>query len=659
MGAVLLVNLEPDTAEQLFAVQPMPEVRNLDDPEKVRQELARRSRAVDLLVLGANAGDPVRLAEDVRGVDEDLSIVILAKPAELERIERKVMFAPFLSGDVTCQSLSDNRTVRRVLDEARARTQQRRKHHDDVAATLLKLEATKVWRPNPTQYLDRLLDHAPIGIAVLDYSGEIREWNRRAEAIFDAPKEDILESRLTDLFHASDRDDVENFIARSMTNGDGPSPKVFRAYGAGGSNIRQLEVTAAAVSSESDEPGALVLFKDITREMEQREERERIETQMQRAQKLESLGVLAGGIAHDFNNLLVSIVGNADLALLLADSGSPIQKSLIKIKLAGGRASELTQQLLVYSGKNEVRTETIEINPLVSELRNLLEVSISDYVSVDMMLSSDLPAVRGDLSQIGQVLMNLVTNASEAIGEQPGRMTIATGTVELTPEKCAELNTTWEVSEGDYVFIDVSDTGCGMNEATREQMLEPFFTTKFTGRGLGLAAVAGIVRSHHGALEVQSELGAGTTFRVLLPAAPCARSNETPSRSARPLDSARGEGTILAVDDEDDVRDVLSDMLETLGFQVETARDGIEALEIFEKSPQSFRAVILDLAMPRMGGAETLRALRAVRPDIPVIVCTGYGQDQNLEGTDPTAFLQKPFKLSNLVEEIERAIGAV
>ncbi len=656
MGAVLLVNLEPDTAEQLFALPPVAEVRSVHDPQKVRQELVVRSRTVDLLVLGAVGGDPIRVAEDARGVDEDLSIVILAEPAELEQIERKVMFAPFLSGDVTCQSLADKRTTRRVLDEAMTRTQQRRRHHDDVAATLTKLEAPKVWQPNPAQYLDRLLDHAPIGVAVLDYTGEIREWNRRAEAIFGADEGDIIGSRLVDLFHASDRHELEQFVSHSMTDGETRSPRTFRAYGAREDDVRQLEVTAAAISSRSDEPGALVLFKDITEELEQQAERQRIETQMHRAQKLESLGVLAGGIAHDFNNLLVSIVGNADLALLLATAGSPIQKALIKIKLAGGRASELTQQLLVYSGKTEVRTEPIDLNSLVLELENLLEVSISDYVSLSMMLSADLPAVMGDLSQLGQVLMNLVTNASEAIGESPGEMTIATGTVELTRERCAELKASWDISEREHVFVEVSDTGCGMDESTRQQMLEPFFTTKFAGRGLGLAAVAGIIRSHRGALEVQSDVGAGTTVRVLLPAAPDARVADTSKDTRPPEVRGRGEGTILAVDDEEDVREVLSDMLGTLGFDVRTAGDGAEAVELFAQSPSAFRAVILDMAMPKMGGAETLRALRAIRPDVPVIICTGYGQDQDFQGIQPSAFLQKPFRLTALVDELKNAL---
>jgi PAS domain S-box-containing protein len=657
VGAVLLVNLEPKTAERLFTLQPMPEVRRVRDPEDVADELTRRSQAVDLLVLGASKGDPIRVAEDARGVDQDLSIVILAEPARLKQIERRVMYAPFLSGDVICQSLAEDGSIEQVLDEAMTRTRQRRKHHDDVAATLVKLAAPQVWQPNPKQYLDRLLDHAPIGVAVLDYAGEIRAWNRRAVTVFGAPEEDVIGTPLAEFFHASDRESFDDFISQSMANGDKPSPQVFQAHGAHDDDVRQLEVTAAAMSSQFGEPGALVLFKDVTQVMEQEAERQRIETQMQRAQKLESLGVLAGGIAHDFNNLLVSIVGNADLALLLASAGSPIQQALIKIKMAGGRASELTQQLLAYSGKREALIEAVDLNPLVSELKNLLEVSISNYVSLDMMLSVDLPFIRGDLSQISQVVMNLITNASEAIGERRGRITIATGTTVLTSEECAELNTTWNVSEGDYVFIDVSDTGCGMDASTRQQIFEPFFTTKLTGRGLGLAAVAGIIRSHRGALEVQSELGVGTTFRILLPAASGARLDGPSPDTLHPDVEGLGEGTILVVDDEPEVRAVLEDMLETLGCEVETAGDGAEAIELFSASPDSFSAVILDMAMPTMGGAETLQALRAVRSDIPVIICTGYDQDQAFQENGPSAFLQKPFKRATLMNTLEEVLG--
>ncbi len=658
MGEVLLVNVEPNTAELLFALQPIPELRNVHDPEMVKEELARRPQAVDLLVLGASRGDPIRVAEDARGVDEDLSIVILAEPSRLEQIERRVMYAPFLSGDVTCQAIVENGSIGPLLNEAMTRTRQRRKHHDDVVASLSKLEAPKVWQPNPKQYLDRLLDHAPIGVAVLDHSGEIRAWNRRAATVFGVPEETVIGTRLTELFLASDRQPLEDFVSESAANGDELPPQIFGAYRARDDDPRQLEVTAAAISSRSGEPGALVLFKDVTEEKEQEAERQRIETQMQRAQKLESLGVLAGGIAHDFNNLLVGIVGNADLALLLAPAGSPIQQALIKIKMAGGRAAELTRQLLAYSGKKEgVQIEAVDLNPLISELKNLLEVSISNYVSLDMVLSVDLPLVRGDLSQITQVLMNLITNASEAIGERPGSIMIATGTVVLDSDECARWRTSWDVSEGVYVFIDVSDTGCGMSASTCEQIFEPFFTTKATGRGLGLAAVAGIIRSHRGAIEVHSELDAGTTFRVLLPAAPGARLEASQTDTINPNVEGLAAGEILVVDDEQHVRDVLSDMLETFGFEVETAADGTEAIDIFRESPDSFCAVILDMAMPKMGGAETLRALREISSDIPIIICTGYNEDQTFEGTGPSAFLQKPFRLATLISTLEGALG--
>jgi len=656
VGEVLLVNLELNMAERLFALQPISELRSVGDPEKVKEELLRRPRAVDLLVLGVDRGDPIRVAEDARGVDEDLSIVILAETSRLEQIERRVMYAPFLRGDVVCQSLDENGSIGPVLNEAMTRTRQRRKHHDDIIATQTKLEAWKVWQPNPEQYLDRLLDQAPIGVAVLDRAGEIRSWNRRAATVFGAPEGDVIGTRLTEFFHPAERESLDRFIARSIAIGEEPSPRVFEAHRTD-DEVRELEVTASAIASGTGEPGALVLFKDVTREKQREAERQRIEAQMQRTQKLESLGVLAGGIAHDFNNLLVSIVGNADLALLLASAGSPLQKALIKIKMAGGRASELTQQLLAYSGKTEVRIEAIDLNALVTELTNLLEISISDYVSLEMMLSGDLPVVRGDLAQITQVLMNLITNAGEAIGEQSGSIIVATGTVVLSREDCAQRRPIWDVTEGIHVFIDVVDTGSGMDASSREQIFEPFFTTKSTGRGLGLAAVAGIIRGHHGAIEVDSELGVGTAFRILLPAAPGPPLEKPEPKTVHPDAELYLEGTILVVDDEEEVLSVLSDMLETFGLAVETAGDGVEAVDIFRRSPDSFSAVILDMAMPRMGGAETLQALRAIQPDIPVIICTGYNEDPSFEAAGPSAFLQKPFKLATLMSKLEEVLS--
>ncbi|MGB3049624.1 MAG: response regulator [Polyangiales bacterium] len=657
MGEVLLVNLEPNTAERLFALQPISELRAVGDPEKVKEELLRRPRAIDLLVLGVNRGDPIRVAEDARGVDPDLSIVILAEPSRLQHIERRIMYAPFLSGDVVCQSLGEYGSIGPVLNDAMTRTQQRRKHHDDVLATQTQLEAWKVWQPNPQQYLDRLLDHAPIGVAVLDQVGKIRGWNRRAATVLGAAEGDVIGARWTEFFHSSERESLERFISRSIAIGEAPSARVFDAHRADDDDVRKIEVTAASISSGTGEPGALVLFKDVTPEKQREAEQQRLEAQMQRTQKLESLGVLAGGIAHDFNNLLVSIVGNADLALMLASAGSPLQKALIKIKMAGGRASELTQQLLAYSGKTEVQIEAIDLNALVTELTNLLEISVSDYVSLDMVLSVDLPVVRGDLAQITQVLMNLITNAAEAIGEHSGKIMIATGTVVLSGEDCAQRRPSSDVSEGNYVFIDVVDTGSGMDASTCERIFEPFFTTKSTGRGLGLAAVAGIIRSHHGAIEVDSELDAGTAFRILLPAAP-GPPLEEPKPNTDSLDAeVHLEGTILVVDDEEEVLSVLSDMLETFGLEVETAGDGVEAIDIFRRSPDSFSAVILDMAMPRMGGAETLQALRAIRPDIPVIICTGYNEDPSFQATGTSAFLQKPFKLATLMTKLEEVLS--
>ena len=353
-----------------------------------------------------------------------------------------------------------------------------------------------------------------------------------------------------------------------------------------------------------------------------------------------------------------SLTGRVEISHLSENTfGSLIPgMGYVKIKMAGGRASELTQQLLAYSGKTEARIEAIELNALVTELKNLLEISVSDYVSLEMMLSVDLPVVQGDLAQITQVLMNLITNAAEAIGERSGSIMIATGTVVLSDEDCARRRPSWEVFEGSYVFIDVVDTGSGMDAATREEIFEPFFTTKSTGRGLGLAAVAGIIRSHHGAIEVNSEPDAGTAFRILLPASPGPPLSEPKPQTLVRDAEVNLEGTILVVDDEEEVRSVLTDMLETFGLEVEAAGDGLEAIDIFRASPESFSAVILDMAMPRMGGAETFHALRAIRPDIRVIICTGYNEDRDFEAAGPSAFLQKPFKLATLMTKLEEVL---
>jgi len=404
--------------------------------------------------------------------------------------------------------------------------------------------------------------------------------------------------------------------------------------------------------------GVLGTYEDITKRKRDEEERRNLEAQVQQAQKLESLGVLAGGIAHDFNNLLTGILGNADLALMALSPVSPARENVQAIENAARRAAELCRQMLAYSGRGRFVVEPVDVSEVVREMAHLLEVSISKKAALKYHFAASLPAVEADATQIRQIVMNLITNASEAIGERSGVITIATGAMECDPEYLKSSYLDEQRPEGRYVYLEVSDTGCGMDEETQARIFDPFFTTKFTGRGLGLAAVLGIVRGHDGAIKVYSEPGRGTTFKVLFPAR---------DRAVKPIDDKpgarddwRGNGTILLVDDEETVRSVGKSMLERAGFRVLIAEDGRQALDVFRQRCGEIDCVVLDLTMPHMDGEETFRELRRVRGDVRVVLSSGYNEQDvvhRFAGKDLAGFVQKPYQHETLIGQVRNALG--
>jgi nitrogen-specific signal transduction histidine kinase/CheY-like chemotaxis protein len=384
-----------------------------------------------------------------------------------------------------------------------------------------------------------------------------------------------------------------------------------------------------------------------------------IETKVQQAQKLESLGVLSGGIAHDFNNILTGILGYADLALLQLGRQSAAAQSIDQVVLAARRAAELTRQLLAYSGKGQFIVEPIHLGELVSEMSQLLGLSISRKCLLQLDIEPTLPSVSADASQMRQVVMNLLLNASEAIGERNGMITMRLASRMCDSEWLAHSRLGDDLPPGLYVCIEVSDDGCGMPPETLAKIFDPFFTTKFTGRGLGLSAVLGIVRGHHGAIKVTSEVGAGTRFSVYLPASARPLVELRPQRTRRPA-GFRGTGAVLVVDDEDAVRGLARSMLTQMGFQVLCASDGLEALQVVQAHPRQVRLVLLDLTMPRMDGEETLNALRALDPKLPIILTSGYNNPAASDGASPrgaNGFIQKPYLYEQLSEVLRKALS--
>lgn len=389
--------------------------------------------------------------------------------------------------------------------------------------------------------------------------------------------------------------------------------------------------------------------------------RRKLETQIQHAQRLESLGVLAGGIAHDFNNLLVSVIGNADLALMDMTVLSSARSRILAIKTAGQRAAELTTQMLAYSGKGRFVVEPVNLNELIEEMGQLLQVSIPKSVVLKPNFSPNLPAIEADSSQMRQVVMNLITNAAEAIGEQNGVIHVSTGIVEADRQYLTDAYLNENLPEGDYVFLEVSDTGCGMDEATRQKIFDPFFSTKFTGRGLGLAAVLGIIRGHHGAINVYSEVNRGTTFKILLPATK-QQARKQGDQEDSDMREWRSDGTLLVVDDEEGILSVMKMTLERCGFEVLTAKNGRDGIDIFRKQAPRIRAVILDMTMPEMNGEESYRELRRIRSDVPVILSSGHSEQDatsRFSGKGLAGFVKKPFTLKELTSKVREVLEAV
>jgi PAS domain S-box-containing protein len=381
------------------------------------------------------------------------------------------------------------------------------------------------------------------------------------------------------------------------------------------------------------------------------------EEAIRQTQKLESLGVLAGGIAHDFNNLLTTILGNSNLASMALDQGGPAAQYLEQIEKASMRAADLTRQLLAYAGKGQVMILPVNLNYLVQEMTDLLSVSISKKATIRLDLATSLPEVQADPAQMQQVVMNLVTNASEALDpETGGSITLRTGVQTLDATYLNSLLPAIPIPPGRYVVMEVSDTGCGMSRKILDLIFDPFFTTKFTGRGLGLSALMGILRSHGGSIKVYSEPGHGTSMKLFLPAREAAEI-EPPMEASTEFPPILG--TALIVDDEPPARAVACNLARAMGLQVIEAADGEEALGIFVQRRKEVTLVLMDLTMPRMDGREAFLRMKALDPSIPVVLTSGYNEQfaiTDFPAGDLAGFLPKPYSRCQFEAALRKAL---
>jgi two-component system cell cycle sensor histidine kinase/response regulator CckA len=504
------------------------------------------------------------------------------------------------------------------------------------------------------QIASHAIEHAGIGAMRLDKQGRIREVNGYLCQLLGYSHEELLQMTLFDVTVDLEASAWPRRWEELKELGPVTLEKDYRTRS--GETI-PVEISVSIVQFEGEEYDH-VFIRDITDRMRAEEERLQLERQLQQSQKLEGLGVLAGGIAHDFNNILTGVLGNAELALAELSASAPAREYLLEISQASHRAAALCRQMLAYSGRGRFASEPIDLSELIEEMLGLLRSTISKKALLRLNLQKDLPLLEGDPSQLGQVIMNLVLNASESLGDEDGVITIATGTRECSHEYFRESYASQDLPSGLYLTLEVSDTGCGMDAETQKHLFEPFFTTKFTGRGLGLAAVVGIVRGHRGALRVYSEPGKGTTFKMRFPAAKAGTGAPLGEVNASAADW-QGMGTVLLVDDEEAIRALGARMLASLGFEVLTAADGREALSLYAEHRGEIALVLLDLTMPHMDGEEALRELRLIDPEVRVVMSSGYTESDiapRFAGKGLVGFLQKPFTLAQLEEQLRAAL---
>jgi PAS domain S-box-containing protein len=496
--------------------------------------------------------------------------------------------------------------------------------------------------------LRQVIDLVPAFIFAKDPEGRFILANRTLAEAHGTTVEGLLGKTVHDLGVEAEEaahfaeDDRE--VIRAGRRKEIPEERFTDARG----RVRYLQTTKIPFTF-SNTPALLGVAVDIS-------ERKAAEEALRRAAKEESLTVLAGGVAHDFNNLLAAVLGHVSLTLAKLSSDSPARRHAEKAAATVERASDLTRQMLAYSGRGHFVIQPTDLGGLVQESLPLLQVALPKNVRVEKKVAADVPLVDADVGQIQQVVMNLVINAGEALGKRGGIVTVSTGTREVGPGDERFWGVTAQpLSPGRYVQLEVRDDGPGMDAETVSRIFDPFFTTKFTGRGLGLAAVLGVMRGHRGGLYVESRPGKGTAFQLLF--VPSAQETAGAEASRVPAQGRRLR--VLLIDDEEVVREMVREVLEHEGLEVVAAGDGERGLEFMAERGDSIDAVLLDLSMPGLSGQDTFARLTKGHPEVPVILSSGYDHAEAMrrfENQAPAGFIQKPYRPGELLAEIHRSV---
>ncbi len=501
--------------------------------------------------------------------------------------------------------------------------------------------------------------NTPLAVIEWDPERKVRTWNPGARRIFGYTEAEALGRGMAELLALTEGRGALESALEQVAGSKAGTHNTLECRSKNGQAVFCGWHSAALLGAGGEFLGATTLIEDLT-QARQREEALRY------GQKLESLGLLAGGIAHDFNNILTALLGNLDAAVEAMDERSPAMEHLLKAITVAERAGELSTQILVYSGKGAFTTKAVLLNQIVEEMTELLEVSRPPGIALRLQLAPDLPFIQADPIQMQQVVMNLVINATEAIetitneDNPEGSLTLTTSHRVYSDVELETAFSGQDLVPGPYVSLRVKDSGCGMDEETLSCIFDPFFTTKATGRGLGLSTLQGIVKAHRGGLWVNSKPGAGTTFNLLFPAA-----EAMPGLPSKSVDGHyESEGTILLADDEEAIRTITALAFSKAGFEVLTAANGLEALKQFEANAGIIRCAFVDEVMPGMKGTELITAMRALKPGLRIVLCSGYsksgptGADSDDPAAAADAFLQKPYRTADAVELIRKLIGS-
>jgi PAS domain S-box-containing protein len=528
-------------------------------------------------------------------------------------------------------------------------------------------EAQEALRRSQERYL-RLLESSADVIFQLSTTGEIIFANNAATDVFGVTPSHLMEESgvLSQLVHPDHRARLDEQWETFRTQGRYPQDSEIWKWRRPDGAIVYTENRVSHLWSEDEEVESLLfVLRDVTSRVLLEEERRELESQIQQTQRLEGMSVLAGGIAHDFNNLLTGILGNAVLVLGELDPNSPLVENVSNLQTAALRARDLTKQMLAYAGRGTFVVQPLNLSAVVREMTALLKTVISSQASLNLDLALEIPYVQADATQIRQVVMNIITNASDALEGHPGSISLETGVRRFAHSELSAYLFGNTLEDEDYVYLRIRDTGCGIDAETKKRMFDPFFTKKPTGlvggRGLGLAAVLGIVRKHSGAIHVDSTVGVGTTFTIVFPQSSFRDAQSpmpVPKRVERAV--ARHQGLVLVADDEDIVRRVAKASLTKAGYDVIQAVDGQAALEVVEARGKELAAVVLDLRMPRLDGQAACARIRELYPTLPIVLMSGYTEQEmshKFANRPPTAFVEKPFSASDLPDAVDRLIS--